>query len=137
MFWFYRYKIDKCLRRGIFPEIFCILNLSTCKIYLYNRSISIDKQLCTQIDKRINLMKKSFINTHSWNCCLGQYLSFLLSNVGINIQIKWKMGSLGIAHTRDCTYFLKIGFVVAGGGSYSYYIHQGNKSAKERKIIRK
>ena len=29
-----------------------------------------------------------------------------------------------------CTHFLKIGF-------YSYYIHQGNKSDKERKIERK
>ena len=27
--------------------------------------------------------------------------------------------------------------VVAGGGFYSYYIHQGNKSDKERKIVRK
>ena len=31
----------------------------------------------------------------------------------------------------------KIGFVVAGGGFYSYHIHQGNKSDKERKIVRK
>ena len=31
----------------------------------------------------------------------------------------------------------KIGFVFAGGGFYSYYIHKGNKSDKERKIIRK
>ena len=46
-------------------------------------------------------------------------------------------GSLGIAPTRNCTHFLKIGFVVAGGGFYSYYIHQGNKSDKERKIVRK
>jgi len=27
--------------------------------------------------------------------------------------------------------------VVAGGGFYSYYIHQGNKLYKERKIVRK
>ena len=38
----------------------------------------------------------------------------------------------GIAPT-----FFKIGYVVAGGGFYSYYIHQGNKSDKERKIIKK
>ena len=31
---------------------------------------------------------------------------------------------------------LKIGFLVAGGGFYFYYIHQGNKSDKERKIVR-
>ena len=29
---------------------------------------------------------------------------------------------------------LKIVFVVAVGGSYSHYIHQGNKSDKERKL---
>ena len=46
-------------------------------------------------------------------------------------------GSLGIAPTRNCTHFLKIGFVVAGGGFYSYYIQRGNKSDKERKIVRK
>ena len=30
--------------------------------------------------------------------------------------------------------FLKIGFVVTGGEFYSYYIHQVNKSDKERKM---
>ena len=30
-----------------------------------------------------------------------------------------------------------IGFVVAGGGIYSYYIHQENKSDKEMKIVTK
>ena len=38
--------------------------------------------------------------------------------------------------TWYCTHFLKIGFVVAGGGFYSYYNHQGNKLDKERKIFR-
>ena len=46
-------------------------------------------------------------------------------------------GSPGIATSRNCTNFLKIGFVVARNGFYSYYIHQGNKSQKERKIVRK
>ena len=46
-------------------------------------------------------------------------------------------GLLGIVPTRDCNHFLEIGFVFAGGGSYSYYIHQGNKSDKGRKIVRK
>ena len=46
-------------------------------------------------------------------------------------------GSLSIAPTRNCTHFLKIGSVVAGGGFYSYNIHQGYKSDKERKIARK
>ena len=40
-------------------------------------------------------------------------------------------GSLGIAHHWDCTHFLKFEVMVAGGGFYSYYIHQGNKSRKE------
>ena len=46
-------------------------------------------------------------------------------------------GSLGIAPTRNCTHFLKIAFVVDRGGFYSYYIYQGNKSDKERKIVSK
>ena len=45
------------------------------------------------------------------------------------------LGSLSIAPTGNCTHFLKL--VVARGGFYSYYIHQGNKSDKERKIARK
>ena len=48
-----------------------------------------------------------------------------------------KGGSRGIAPKQNCTHFLKIGFLFAGGGFYSYYIHQGNKSDKERKIVRK
>jgi hypothetical protein len=39
--------------------------------------------------------------------------------------------------TWYCTHFHKIKFVVAGGGFHSYYIHQGNKSIKERKSVRK
>ena len=46
-------------------------------------------------------------------------------------------GSLGIAPTRNCTPFLKIGFMVARCGFYSYYIHHESKSAKERNIARK
>ena len=52
--------------------------------------------------------------------------------LGINAE-----SSLGITPTQNCTYFLKIGFAVAGGRLYFYYIHQGNKSDKERKIARK
>ena len=33
--------------------------------------------------------------------------------------------------TWYCTHFLKIGFVVAGGGFYSYFIHQGNRSYRK------
>ena len=46
-------------------------------------------------------------------------------------------GSLGIAPTRNCIHILRIRFVVAGGGFYSYYIHQGNKLDNETKIVRK
>ena len=42
--------------------------------------------------------------------------------------------SLGIAPTRNP---LRIGLAVAGGGFYSYYIAQGIKSDRERKIVRK
>ena len=42
------------------------------------------------------------------------------------------VGSLGIAPT-----FIKIGFVVDGGGFYSYYMQQGNKLDNEKKIVRK
>ena len=35
--------------------------------------------------------------------------------------------SIGIAPTRDCIHFLKIRFVVAGGGFYSYCIPQEKK----------
>ena len=44
---------------------------------------------------------------------------------------------IGIAPTRNYTHFLKIGFAVAEGGFNSYYIQQGNKSDKERKIVKK
>ena len=45
--------------------------------------------------------------------------------------------NIGIGPTWNCTHFLKIGIVVAGGGFYFHYIHRGNKSDKERKIVRK
>ena len=46
-----------------------------------------------------------------------------------------KIGSLGIAPTRNCTHFLKIGFWSTGAGFFPYYIHQGNKSDKERQKL--
>ena len=48
-----------------------------------------------------------------------------------------QFGSLSIAPTWNCTHFLKIRLVVDWGGFYCYYIHQGNKSDKERKIVKK
>ena len=46
-------------------------------------------------------------------------------------------GSHDIHPLRDWTHFLKIGFMVAGGEFNSYCIHQGNKSDKEMKIVKK
>ena len=59
----------------------------------------------------------------------------MLYNVCLKFHIV-NMPPLGRV-TLYCTHFLKIGFVVAGGGFYSYHIHQGNKSYKQRKIVRK
>ena len=55
----------------------------------------------------------------------------------IEFYIVIKYDSLGIAPTQNCTYFIKIGFVVDGVGLNSYFIHQWNKSDNERKIVRK
>ena len=57
-------------------------------------------------------------------------------NVIPRVVTHFSTSSLGISPTQNCTHFIKIGFAVAGGGFYSYYIHQGNKSDKERKIVR-
>ena len=76
------------------------------------------------------------------------YLSLYSSNFEVRVKANTNMiklrdreqynldGSLGIAPTRNCTHFLKIGFQVAVVGFYSYYIHQGNKSDQEREIVR-
>ena len=40
-----------------------------------------------------------------------------------------------VLHPHGIALTLKIGFVVAGGGFYSYYIHQGNISDKEREKL--
>ena len=60
-----------------------------------------------------------------------------LANGQTEIKVIYYSGLLGIAPTRNCTNLFEIGFMAAGGGFYSYYIHQGNKSDKERKIVRK
>ena len=46
-------------------------------------------------------------------------------------------GSHGIVPKRDWTHFLKIGFMVAGGGFYSYYNLEGIKLDKGKKIKKK
>ena len=48
-----------------------------------------------------------------------------------------KFGSHGIEPKRDWTHFLKIGFVVAGSGFYSYYNLQCIKLDKENRIQEK
>ena len=70
------------------------------------------------------------------SACLRGFGTFLIYGKGLLLDIRID-GSLGIAPTLDCTHFLKIGFVIAGGGLYSYHIHQGNKSDRGRKIVRK
>ena len=72
-------------------------------------------------------------NIATFTGAAGSPLKF--GSLGI-VGLKCKI-SLGIAPTRNCTNFLKIGYVVAGGGFYYYYILKGNKSDKERKIVRK
>ena len=54
------------------------------------------------------------------------FFTFLIQPIIKKSNIK--CGSFGIAPTRNFTHLLKIGF-------YSYYIYQGNKSVKERKIV--
>ena len=54
---------------------------------------------------------------------------FIIEKKDINNDYFWL--------TWYCTHFLKIGLVVAGSRFYSYYIHQGNKSDKEKEIVRK
>ena len=46
-------------------------------------------------------------------------------------------GTHGIEPKRDWTHFLKIGFVFAGGGFYSYYNLQCIKLDKEKRIQEK
>ena len=47
------------------------------------------------------------------------------------ISFIFHFGSLVITPTRNCTHFLKIGFVVAGGGFIPII---GNKSDKKEKL---
>ena len=79
---------------------------------------------------------------------LEDYLDYVVETMHFldtfGVQTKYRkdthtyfFGSLGIAPTPNCTHFLKIGLVVARDGFYSYYIHQGNKSDKEKENARK
>jgi hypothetical protein len=51
--------------------------------------------------------------------------------------MNWLICSHGIEPTLDWTHFLKIGFVVAGGGFYSYYDLPCIKLDKRRKECKK
>ena len=55
----------------------------------------------------------------------------------IKVSILHIYNSLTQLKGFTCTHFLKVGFVVAWGDFYSYHIHQGNKSDKERENVRK
>ena len=54
---------------------------------------------------------------------LAHYRDTRLALITLHFSKRW-YGSLDIAATQNCTHYLKIGFMVAGGGFYSYYIHQ-------------
>ena len=61
------------------------------------------------------------INTRLWMCIVNNRAIFT--------------GSLGIAPTRNCTHFLKIGYVVARGGVFSNKgINQSKKGKLEENI---
>ena len=70
------------------------------------------------------------------------YQSYIYHNVMLEYQDSKKILRIKHWFTWYCTHtelhqqFLKITFVVAGGEFYSNYIHQGNKSDKQRKIVR-
>ena len=78
---------------------------------------------------------KDTYSTVKYFSCTTQILH--LQNALVYFSRRCCNGSLRIAPTRNCTRFLKIGLVVAEGEFYFYYIHQENKSDKERKIVRK
>ena len=72
------------------------------------------------------------------------YLRTISQSVNTLYQHFYKSSSFSLTHINFKVpsvlhhtgfYFLKMGFVVAGGGFYSYYIHQENKLDKERKIL--
>ena len=74
--------------------------------------------LCYIKYKKVSKQKRLLLYFLVWMLCMSE-------------------SSLGIAPTLDWTNFLKIEFVIASGGFYSFYLHQGNKSDKERKIVEK
>ena len=78
-----------------------------------------------------------FLLMRTWLMQILMYDIFSYLKIDLSINLNIYLGSLGIAPTRDYIHFLKIGFLVAGVGLYSYYIHQGNRLDKERKIVRK
>ena len=79
------------------------------------------RKLVNKVDSKVDRFKLCII--------ISFWLIIQLSNA--------LLGSLGIVTSRNCTHFLKIGFLVAGGRFHSYNINQGNKSDKEMKIVRK
>ena len=81
--------------------------------------------------KWLNIYKIHIVNSKPYS-----NLNLCLHNSSVQL-LYYYFVSLGIAPTRNCTHFLKIVFVFTGGGFYSYYLLQGNKSDKERKIKRK
>ena len=69
--------------------------------------------------------------------CLQTYPGICAQNDPTTIAFFPKNGSHGIEPKRDWTHSLKIWFVVAGGGFYSYYKLQCIKLDKEKIIQEK
>ena len=66
------------------------------------------------------------------------YEKNLSTSFNFNLRFTWYcIYTLHLQSKMNCTHFLKIGLVVAQGGFYVYYIHQGNTSDKERKLLEK
>ena len=71
------------------------------------------------------------------NISMFLFLNSVAENIIGAPKIWNDWGSHGIEPKRDWTHFLKIRFVVAGGGFYSYYNLQCIKLDKEKRILEK
>ena len=72
---------------------------------------------------------------YKWKCTRGRDGAWKGEGAGPRNKYMISWFTWYCTHTE--LHPLKIGFLVAGGGVYSYYIPQVNKSDKERKIVRK
>ena len=72
----------------------------------------------------IILIRQDMYIVHVLLPSIFTYISYLYQVQNLpQFRLTQDFGSRGIAPTQNCTHFLKIGFVIAGVGCYSYYIH--------------